>query len=98
MALTAPEDAIRRSGRPAHRGNCPASSRRTRASSMSSSSACIFFMGKASPVTATRWDMPAGSGDRWPEDYEHGRPGWLAAAFSFQRRPDDRHPVRPSAG
>jgi SAM-dependent methyltransferase len=20
--------------------------------------------------------MPAGSGDRWPEDYEHGRPGW----------------------
>src|SRR5687767_12877437 len=20
--------------------------------------------------------MPAGSGDRWPEDYERGRPGW----------------------
>ena len=22
------------------------------------------------------WSMPAGSGDRWPEDYERGRPGW----------------------
>ncbi len=20
--------------------------------------------------------MPAGSGDRWPDDYERGRPGW----------------------
>ena len=25
---------------------------------------------------ATTWGMPAGSGDRWPEDYERGRPGW----------------------
>jgi SAM-dependent methyltransferase len=24
--------------------------------------------------------MPAGSGDRWPEDYERGRPGWPPAA------------------
>jgi SAM-dependent methyltransferase len=22
------------------------------------------------------WKMPAGSGDRWPADYERGRPGW----------------------
>lgn len=22
------------------------------------------------------WSMPAGSGDRWPQDYERGRPGW----------------------
>ena len=22
------------------------------------------------------WGMPAGSGDRWPGDYERGRPGW----------------------
>ena len=22
------------------------------------------------------WSMPAGSRDRWPEDYERGRPGW----------------------
>lgn len=26
-------------------------------------------------MTAT-WDIPSGSGDRWPEDYECGRPGW----------------------
>jgi len=25
---------------------------------------------------ATTWSMPAGSLDRWPEDYERGRPGW----------------------
>src|SRR5574341_1838376 len=25
------------------------------------------------PVT---WYLPAGSGERWPEDYERGRPGW----------------------
>lgn len=25
------------------------------------------------PVT---WNLPAGSGERWPEDYERGRPGW----------------------
>jgi SAM-dependent methyltransferase len=24
----------------------------------------------------TSWSMPAGSSDRWPEDYERGRPGW----------------------
>jgi SAM-dependent methyltransferase len=29
----------------------------------------------ARPLTTT-WDIPAGSGDRWPEDYERGRPGW----------------------
>jgi SAM-dependent methyltransferase len=26
------------------------------------------------------WDMPVGSGDRWPDDYERGRPGWPEAA------------------
>jgi SAM-dependent methyltransferase len=25
---------------------------------------------------ADTWSMPTGSGDRWPEDYERGRPGW----------------------
>jgi SAM-dependent methyltransferase len=28
---------------------------------------------------ATTWDMPAGSLDRWPEDYERGRPSWPRA-------------------
>jgi SAM-dependent methyltransferase len=27
------------------------------------------------PMTSS-WSMPAGSLDRWPEDYERGRPGW----------------------
>jgi SAM-dependent methyltransferase len=27
---------------------------------------------------ATGWALPAGSLDRWPEDYERGRPGWPA--------------------
>lgn len=26
------------------------------------------------------WDIPTGSGDRWPSDYEHGRPGWPVEA------------------
>src|ERR671923_1069516 len=25
---------------------------------------------------STSWSLPAGSLDRWPEDYERGRPGW----------------------
>jgi SAM-dependent methyltransferase len=25
---------------------------------------------------ASSWSLPAGSLDRWPEDYERGRPGW----------------------
>src|SRR5215212_10389534 len=25
---------------------------------------------------ATSWSMPAGSSDRWAEDYQRGRPGW----------------------
>ena len=25
---------------------------------------------------ASSWSMPVGSQDRWPEDYERGRPGW----------------------
>jgi SAM-dependent methyltransferase len=27
--------------------------------------------------------MPAGSGDRWPHDYEHGRPGWPRSAVEL---------------
>src|SRR5919198_5570779 len=25
---------------------------------------------------STGWTLPVGSGDRWPDDYELGRPGW----------------------
>jgi SAM-dependent methyltransferase len=31
--------------------------------------------------------MPAGSGDRWPEDYERGRPGWPSDAVGIPRLP-----------
>jgi SAM-dependent methyltransferase len=31
--------------------------------------------------------MPAGSGERWPEDYERGRPGWPADAVSTLNLP-----------
>jgi SAM-dependent methyltransferase len=29
------------------------------------------------------WSMPAGSLDRWPEDYERGRPGWPPEAVDI---------------
>jgi SAM-dependent methyltransferase len=31
--------------------------------------------------------MPAGSGDRWPEDYERGRPGWPRQAVELHGLP-----------
>jgi SAM-dependent methyltransferase len=33
------------------------------------------------------WAMPAGSGDRWPEDYERGRPGWPSAVLEVLDAP-----------
>jgi SAM-dependent methyltransferase len=38
-------------------------------------------------LVTTTWDMPAGSGDRWPEDYELGRPGWPHEAIEVARLP-----------
>jgi SAM-dependent methyltransferase len=31
--------------------------------------------------------MPAGAGDRWPDDYERGRPGWPSAAVAVADLP-----------
>lgn len=31
------------------------------------------------------WEMPSGSGDRWAEDYERGRPGWPHAVVEIPR-------------
>jgi SAM-dependent methyltransferase len=28
------------------------------------------------PDSRVTWYLPTGSGDRWPDDYERGRPGW----------------------
>jgi SAM-dependent methyltransferase len=36
---------------------------------------------------ATTWDMPAGSGDQWPVDYERGRPGWPREALDVHGLP-----------
>ena len=49
------------------------------------------------PVAAT-WEMPAGSGDRWPEDYERGRPGWPPDAVRIPRLPPTATVVDLGAG
>ena len=35
----------------------------------------------------TTWAMPAGSGNRWPDDYERGRPGWPSAGVEVAGLP-----------
>jgi len=44
------------------------------------------------------WDMPVGSGDRWPEDYERGRPGWPAEAVDQLRLPPSATVLEIGAG
>jgi SAM-dependent methyltransferase len=34
-------------------------------------------------LATTTWNVPAGSGDRWPEVYERGRPGWPREAVEL---------------
>jgi SAM-dependent methyltransferase len=34
-------------------------------------------------LASTTWDMPTGSGDRWPDEYERGRPGWPREAVEL---------------
>lgn len=36
---------------------------------------------------ADTWSMPAGSGDRWPEHYERGRPGWPSEVIELAGLP-----------
>jgi SAM-dependent methyltransferase len=36
---------------------------------------------------ADTWSMPSGSLDRWPEDYERGRPGWPPAVAGIAGLP-----------
>jgi SAM-dependent methyltransferase len=36
---------------------------------------------------ATTWNMPAGSGDQWPDEYERGRPGWPREAVEVHGLP-----------
>ena len=44
------------------------------------------------------WGMPAGSGDRWVEYYERGRPGWPEEAVSVARLPASSVVVDLGAG
>src|SRR4051812_32751596 len=37
------------------------------------------------PDRRVTWYLPSGSGDRWPIDYERGRPGWPPAVVDLPR-------------
>jgi hypothetical protein len=52
MAFTVPVDRNGVTGSPASRGNCAATSRRTRSASMSASSSCIFIAAPASLIVS----------------------------------------------
>jgi SAM-dependent methyltransferase len=46
----------------------------------------------------TTWAMPVGSGDRWADDYERGRPGWPEAAITVVGVPPDATVLDLGAG
>src|SRR2546425_12464886 len=48
-------------------------------------------------MTAT-WAMPGGTGDRWPEDYERGRPGWPPEAVAVPDLPSTATVLDGGAG
>jgi ubiquinone/menaquinone biosynthesis C-methylase UbiE len=44
------------------------------------------------------WSMPTGSLDRWPEDYERGRPGWPPGAVELVGLPESATVLDVGAG
>ena len=44
------------------------------------------------------WSMPGGSGERWADDYERGRPGWPEAAFEALDLPPEITVLEVGAG
>ena len=46
----------------------------------------------------TTWYLPAGSGDRWPLDYERGRPGWPPAVVDIPDVPSRTAALDLAAG
>jgi SAM-dependent methyltransferase len=44
------------------------------------------------------WSMPTGSRDRWPEDYDRGRPGWPPAVVELPGVPAEATVVDLGAG
>jgi SAM-dependent methyltransferase len=49
-------------------------------------------------LPTTTWFTPSGSGDRWPEDYERGRPGWPRAVLELSDLPTAATVVDLGAG
>jgi SAM-dependent methyltransferase len=47
---------------------------------------------------ASSWSLPAGSLDRWPEDYERGRPGWPPEVVDIPRLPSAATVLELGAG
>jgi ubiquinone/menaquinone biosynthesis C-methylase UbiE len=47
---------------------------------------------------STGWSLPVGSLDRWPEDYERGRPGWPPEALDVPGLPADATVLELGAG
>jgi SAM-dependent methyltransferase len=44
------------------------------------------------------WSMPEGSSDRWPEDYERGRPGWPPEVIAIASLPPEARVLELGAG
>jgi SAM-dependent methyltransferase len=45
------------------------------------------ILGRIDDGDITTWRLPAGTFDRWPDDYERGRPGWPPEVIDFPGLP-----------
>jgi len=50
------------------------------------------------PSRRVTWYLPGGSGKRWPEDYERGRPGWPAEVVDIPGLPSTATALDLAAG
>jgi SAM-dependent methyltransferase len=50
------------------------------------------------PPDRVTWYLPSGSGDRWPQDYERGRPGWPPEAVHIPGLPSTSTVLDLAAG
>jgi ubiquinone/menaquinone biosynthesis C-methylase UbiE len=50
------------------------------------------------PDRRVTWYLPVGSGKRWPEDYERGRPGWPADVIDIPGLPSSATVLDLAAG
>src|SRR2546427_6733856 len=49
-------------------------------------------------VSESGWAIPVGSGERWPEDYERGRPGWPPEVLNIPGLPSAATVLELGAG